>query len=128
MKHVGALLLGGVVALSTVAVHRLDALGLPIGLVLGVLATVAAAWHLRRSDTPRTTASFCLGWVAVLGGALAGRPEGDFALTSDLPGYTLMGVGFLLVAFGVTSLGARTAAPPTYTLSGESRARPLQDQ
>lgn len=112
-RHVGALLLGGVVGLAAVAVHRTGALGVPVGLVLAALASVLAAWRLRRGDAPRTAATYCLGWVLVLGAVLAGRPEGDYALTGDLRGYGLMGVGFALVALGVASLGARPVAPPT---------------
>jgi len=76
VRYVGALLLGGVVALAAVAVHRVDVRGLPVGLVLAVAASVATAWQLRRSAVPRTTAAYCLGWVAVVGVTLAGKPEG----------------------------------------------------
>lgn len=107
MRYVGALLLGGVVALAAVAVHRVDVRGLPVGLVLAVAASVATAWQLRRSAVPRTTAAYCLGWVAVVGVTLAGKPEGDFAVAGDVPGYTLMLTGFLLVVIGVSALGAR---------------------
>ena len=112
-RHVGALLLGGVVGLAAVAVHRTDALGAPVGLLAAASASVAAAWHLRRGDAPRTTATYCVGWVLVLGVVLAGRPEGDYALAGDVWGYGLMGVGFVLVALGVASLGARPVPPPT---------------
>ena len=113
MRHLGALLLGGVVALAAVVVHRADAFGLPIGLVLGVVASLSTAWHLRRSTAPRLAASYCLGWLAVLGLVLVGKPEGDFALASDALGYTLMAVGLLLAAFGVTALLARTPGAAT---------------
>lgn len=113
MRHLGALVLGAVVAVAAVVVHRLDAFGLPVGLVLGGLASLYTAWHLRRGAAPRVAASYCLGWVAVLGVVLAGKPEGDFVLASDATGYALMGVGFLLVGFGVAALLARTPGPTT---------------
>lgn len=113
MRHLGALLLGAVVALSAVVVHRVDALGLPVGLALGGLASLYTAWHLRRGAAPRTASSYCLGWVAVLGAVLAGKPEGDFVLASDASGYALMGVGFLLVGYGVAALLTRAPGPTT---------------
>lgn len=107
MRYLGALLLGVVVALCAVAVHRSTFLGLPAGLVLAVLATVLTAVHLRRGEAPRTAAAFCLGWLAVLGLVLTGRPEGDFVLADDVRGYALMGVGLLLVVIGIGALVAR---------------------
>lgn len=104
MRHAGALLLGGVVALAAVAVHRMAAAGVPVGLLLGGAASLGTAWHLRRSAVPRSAATYTLGWVAVLGVALAGKPEGDFAVAGDVQGYSLMVVGFLLAALGVTAL------------------------
>jgi len=109
LRHAGVLVLGAVVALASVVVHRADALGLPVGLGLAVLASVSGAWWLRRSGVPRTAATYGLGWLAVLAGALVGRPEGDYVLAGDVSGYTLMGTGFVLVAVGVTSLAARPA-------------------
>jgi hypothetical protein len=105
--HLSCLLLGIGVGLGSTTVHRLSVLGLPLGLVLAVGATLVTAWHLRGGAAPRRVCSYCLGWVAVLGLALRGRPEGDFAIAGDLAGYTLMVAGLLLVALGVASLTAR---------------------
>ena len=110
MRHLGALLLGVAVGVCAVAVHRLSVLGLPLGLVLAVLATVVTALSLRRSEWPRTGATYCLGWLVVLGVVLTGRPEGDFALADDPAGYTLMAAGFLLVVLGIGALLARAPA------------------
>ncbi|MGA9746113.1 MAG: hypothetical protein WBQ50_01530 [Nocardioides sp.] len=111
VRHLGVLLLGATIALGAAAVHRVSAVGLPLGLVLAVGASVATAWHLRGSDRPRLASSFCLGWVAVLGLAVRGRPEGDFVVAGDVPGYVVMGTGFVLVAFGVASLVSGPAEP-----------------
>jgi hypothetical protein len=62
---------------------------------------------------PRAAASYSLGWVLLLGLVLVGRPEGDFALASDVDGYALMGVGLLLAAIGVTALLARPPGAAT---------------
>jgi hypothetical protein len=113
VRHFGALLLGALVALAAVGVHRTVAAGLPVGLVLAGGASLYTAWHLRRSAVPRAAASYCLGWVLLLGLVLVGRPEGDFALASDADGYALMGVGLLLAAFGVTALLARPPGAAT---------------
>ena len=68
--------------------------------------SIAAAWLLRTGVVPRSAAAYCLGWVLVIGFAVAGRPEGDFAVAGDLAGYTLMGTGLVLVVLGVASLAA----------------------
>jgi hypothetical protein len=111
-RYVGALLLGGLVGLTATAVHRWVVLGIPAGLLLAVVASLLTAWHLRRGPAPRSAAAYCLGWVVVVGVALNGRPEGDYAVAADVPGYALMGTGFLLVAFGVASLAAPGRAQP----------------
>lgn len=103
-RYVGALLLGALVGLCSVAIHRSAPLGVPAGLLLAVVASLGTAWHLRRGAVPRSASAYCLGWVVVVGLALGGRPEGDYVVAADLSGYALMGTGFLLVAFGVASL------------------------
>lgn len=112
IAHAGALLLGGLTALTATAVHRMTLLGLPVGLLLAVAASLLTAWHLRSGDVPRATSTYCLGWVAVLAVALFGRPEGDFVVAGDLRGYLLMGTGFLLVALGVASLASGPRRAP----------------
>ena len=111
--HLLALLLGVGVGLGSTLVHRVSWLGLPLGLVLAVGASLATAWHLRGGVVPRLACSYCLGWAVLLGQAVRGRPEGDFAVAGDLAGYTLMGAGLVLVALGVASLiaGPRRPSP-----------------
>ena len=77
----------------------------PGPLSLAVAASLAVAWALRSTGTPRLGAAYCLGWLAVLGLAIGGRPEGDHVLAGDPAGYVMMATGFLLVVLGVTSLG-----------------------
>ncbi len=104
LRHVGALLLGVLVAVASVAVHRTS---LPLGLVVGLTTTFAVAWWLLRSSHPRTVGSYVAGWLGVLVLALAGRPEGDFVLASDLPGYTLMLAALPLLVVALVGLAGR---------------------
>lgn len=101
LRHAACLVLGGVVGLAALLVHR-DAF--PLGLVLAVVTTLALSWWLVRSSHPRTGASYSLGWLGVLAVAVIGRPEGDFVVASDVAGYALLGCAFGEVAAAVVSL------------------------
>lgn len=101
LRHLGCLLLGLVVGLAALAVHRS---AVPAGLLLGVATSLAVPWWLLRSRWPRTGATYVAGWLAVLLLAVAGRPEGDYVVAADLEGYVLLGTGFALVAMGIVSL------------------------
>jgi hypothetical protein len=109
LRHAGCVLLGALVALAAVGVHRSL---LPLGLLLALSTTGAVPWWQLRSPWPRTAASYCVGWLGMFAVVVAGRPEGDYALAGDLPGYALMAAGFLLVVVGVVALagGSRRRA------------------
>ena len=102
VRHAGCVLLGVLVALAAVGVHRSL---FPLGVLLAVAATWAVPWWQLRSPWPRTAASYCLGWLGMFAVVVAGRPEGDYALAGDLAGYSLMAAGFALVVVGIVSLG-----------------------
>lgn len=104
--HLLVLLLGAAVAVGAVAVHRTAVRGLPLGLLLALAATLVAAWGLRQAR-PRLAASYAAGWLVTFGFAVAGQPEGDFVIATDLNGYVLTGLAFLLVVVGIAALGAR---------------------
>ena len=104
-----AALIGAATAVAALAVHRSG----PAWLALAVAASVAVAWGLRSTGTPRLGAAYCGGWLVVLGFALAGRPEGDYVLAGDTAGYVMMATGFALVVLGITSLGRGRARPGT---------------
>jgi hypothetical protein len=106
LRHAAAVLLGAAVALACVAVHRSTLGRLPLGLVLAVATTLMVARALRSSSAPRTAASYSLGWLLLLGLVLAGRPEGDYALASDLDGYALIVTGFVLLVVAVSAFAA----------------------
>lgn len=111
LGHAVALVLGGAVAVASLAVHRDLLGGFPAGLVLVAATSVYVAWVLRRfTATGRPAASYCLGWLLVLTYVLVGRPEGDFVIAADLEGYALIGVGLVLVVLLVSSLVGRGAA------------------
>lgn len=101
LRHLTCLLVGAAVALAAVAVHRAAA---PYGLILAVAATFAVPWWLLGSARPRTAASYVVGWLAVLGLAVSGRPEGDYVLASDADGYALLAAGFVLLALGIVAV------------------------
>lgn len=109
-----AFLLGLATGVAGVGVHRSS-----LGLVLAVGAPLATVWALR--EWRRTAVPYyCAGWLLALGGAVLGRPEGDVVLGSDLPGYVLIGTGFVLVVQAVTALTARE----TGTRGGGAGAAP----
>ncbi len=109
LRHAGSLLLGAVVALASVAVHRS---AFPWGLVLALATTLAVPGWLLRSPAPRLAASYVVGWVLLLGAVVLGRPEGDFALAGDRDGYALIVVGLVLVPIGLVALLSRRRARP----------------
>jgi len=106
LGYVLALLLGLATGVAGVGVHRR-----PVGLVLAVGTVLVTVWALRQW---RRTAVvwFAAGWLVVLGAGLLGRPEGDIAVGSDLPGYVLIGTGFVLVVQAAAALAARETGAP----------------
>ncbi len=102
---VAALLLvcGAATALATVALHSYG-----WGLLLGAAATlvslvaVGAGWSRRLA--------FGAGWVGVIAWVTPTRAEGDFAISSDLAGYGLLGAD----AAGPRLLGGHASAPPAW--------------
>ena len=104
LRHAAALLLGLIVSLASVTLHRS---AFPLGLVLALATTYALAWWLLRSAHPRTATTYVAGWLAMFAVVLRGRPEGDFALAQDLKGVLLMVAGLGLVAIGAAGLPGR---------------------
>jgi hypothetical protein len=100
LRHAACLLLGLVVSLGALVVHRS---AFPLGLLLALVSSLGVPWWLLRSGSPRTAVSYVVGWLLLLGLAVIGRPEGDYVLAADVRGYGLLGGGFVLVAFGVVS-------------------------
>jgi hypothetical protein len=78
----------------------------PVGLLLAVVGSLAPAWAAR-TLRPTLSTAYSAGWLVVFALALAGRPEGDYAVAADLRGYTLIAVAFVLVVTGVSALSSR---------------------
>lgn len=109
LRHGAALLLGVLVALAAVLVHRS---AFPFGLLLAVVTSYAVPWWLLRSRRPRTAASYVVGWLALFVVVALGRPEGDYALSGDLRGYGLMLASVGLVIVGLVAFtGGRASGP-----------------
>jgi hypothetical protein len=90
-----SLLLGLAVAVATLAVHRTLS-----GVVIAGAAALAAMWALHWW-VPRAATTFAAGWLAVLLVAIAGRGEGDYVVSSDTLGWTLIGFGFVVLVTGI---------------------------
>ena len=101
LRHLAALLVGVLVGVASVAVHRS---AFPLGLLLAAVTTYAVPWWLLRTSAPRTATSYAVGWLVVLGVVVAGRPEGDFAIAQDLKGILLLVVGLGLVAVALAGI------------------------
>lgn len=99
-RHLGCLLLGALVGLTTVLVHRSM---LPLGELLALATSFAVPWWLLRSRRPRTAGSYVVGWLAVLVLLVAGRPEGDYVVAGDVRGYLLLAAGFAMIVVGIVA-------------------------
>ena len=100
MKVAGAvalLLAGAATALATTAVHQLW-----WGLLLGAAATLATLVAV--GPGPWTRLPFALGWVALLICLMPTRPEGDFVISSNGTGLTLLALGLVVLTFALATL------------------------
>lgn len=102
---------GAGTALVTVLLHQLW-----WGLVLGAAATLAVLVAVGRGWWTRLP--FGLGWVAFVAWVVPARPEGDYVVSSDPAGYTLLGLALLVLVGSVATLPppgrgpTRGSAPP----------------
>ena len=88
---------GAGTGLATVAVHQTW-----WGLLLGLGATAATMVGLGRGWTTRLP--FGAGWSGAVAALAPSRPEGDFVLSSDLPGYAVLAAALAVVVWSVASL------------------------
>lgn len=93
----GLLLVGAVTAIATVGLHQIW-----WGFVLAFAATFVTAYALPPGWWTRL--AFVVGWGAMVGWLTVPRDEGDYLVSSDLAGYALLGLGLVLVMFGVATL------------------------
>ncbi len=97
---------GAATGVAAVAVHT-ETWGWP----LAVLSAVAVAVALPAARWGRSP--WCLGWGGTVLGASFARPEGDYVISADLPGYGLLAVAFASVVTGVLVLAPRRARADT---------------
>lgn len=95
---------GVVVGTASTLVH-----GLTVGLVLALVATVAAVWALPPGWWSRLP--FAAGWLLVVFYFSNPRPEGDYLVASNTEGYTLLGSGMAFLAFSIITLRPPAARP-----------------
>ena len=100
---VALVLAGAVLASAVVLTH-----GRPLGLALGVVATVAAACALPGGWTSRF--AFTAGWALLLAYVLAPRSGGGYLVAASGPGYVVLALGLGLVLFGIITV--RPLRPP----------------
>lgn len=100
LRHLGCGVLGAAVALAGVAVHRHGVLGL----LLAVVTCAGTGLLLASSRRPSLATSYAAGWLVLFGLLILGRPEGDYAIAADVPGYTLMVTGLLVVVVGASGI------------------------
>ncbi|WP_121254996.1 DUF6113 family protein [Nocardioides ferulae] len=96
----GLLLLGAAVGVAATAVHALD-----WGLPLAIAATLVPVYALPRGWWTRL--AFALGWASMVAWLTTPRAEGDYVISADWRGYTL-----LAAAVAITVAGIVTASRP----------------
>lgn len=97
LAALGLLVAGALTGIATIALHQLT-----WGLVLAFAATCVTAYALQPGWWSRL--AYVVGWVAMVGWLTVPRPEGDYLVSSDLPGYAVLGLGVVLLVFGVATL------------------------
>jgi hypothetical protein len=106
---IAALLLGGLVGLAALVVHRdavwVGAVPLPWGAVLAVATPTAIGIALRRR--PALLLGFLGGWLLIIWAAIGGGPGGDFLLMNDVLGWGFLGANLLI--FGIVMFAAGAA-------------------
>lgn len=97
LAALGLVLVGAATGIATVALHTIS-----WGMVLAFAATLVTAYALPPGWWTRL--AFVVGWVGMVGWLAMPRPEGDYLLSSDLAGYAVLGIGLVLLVFGVATL------------------------
>ena len=93
----GLALAGAATGIATVALHQIG-WGLALGLAASAVTMLAlpGGWWSRLA--------FAVGWDVVVGWLTVPRPEGDYVISQDLPGYAVLGAALVLLVVGVATL------------------------
>lgn len=116
LAALGLLVCGAATGIATVALHQLL-----WGLVLSFAATLAAVLALPPGWWSRL--AFVVGWDAMVGWLTVPRPEGDYVLSSDLPGYAVLGLGLVLLVLGIATLPRPASRAPATTTGRRTQAQ-----
>ncbi|MGZ6754582.1 MAG: DUF6113 family protein [Nocardioides sp.] len=93
----GLLVLGAGTGLATVAVHTWWwGLALGLGAAAATLVALPAGWWARLA--------FAAGFAVMVGWLVPQRPEGDYAIGQDTPGYLVIGAALVVLVAGVATL------------------------
>lgn len=90
-------------AATGVAAVALD--GYAWGAALGAAALLVTCHALPRGGA---RAGYALGATAVVGLAVVGRPEGDWAVVADWRGYLLLGATLAVLCYAVATLAPKS--------------------
>jgi hypothetical protein len=108
LMAVSLLLLGAATGIAAVFVHRMA-----WGLALGLAATALTAYALPPGWSTRLP--FVLGFVAAVGWLTVPRPEGDYVVSENWQGYTLLGFTMVLLVTGLATLPRPRRRAPAAT-------------
>ena len=97
LAAIALLVVGAATGIATIALHTIG-----WGLALATVATVVAAYALPPGWWSRLP--FCLGWAVLVGWLSIPQPEGDYLVSEDLSGYAVLGLGLVLVVFGIATV------------------------
>ncbi|MGP7960474.1 DUF6113 family protein [Sanguibacter sp. A247] len=100
LMYVAAIVVGAVLGVLGTFGHRSVA---PWGLVLAVLACVAAGIWVRATFTPMAVIAYLVGWTVAVQILAAGGPGGDTQVVADTLGY-VWSYGTALLVLGVLGL------------------------
>lgn len=115
--YVAALLVGAVLGMLGTFGHRSVA---PWGLVLAIVACVAAGVWVRATFNPMAVIAYLVGWTVAVQILAAGGPGGDTQVVADTLGY-VWSYGTALLVLGILGL------PRTWFADAEVARRPRRD-
>jgi hypothetical protein len=91
------LVAGALTGLAAAALHEIG-----WGLALAAVTTGVALVALPRGWSSRL--AFALGWTGLVGWLVVPRPEGDYVVSADAPGYALIGLALAVLVVGLATL------------------------